>query len=199
MRTAIRGISSRSGSIDKARPLGCLPQRRRLHAGLRRLELRHRVRPPRTDGRPDVYDVIPLPTADLPGPPDDNAPEVITECEAGSTDVGLRRQHRGRARHEGVWHRHESAGVAHREHELEHARTTSATANLMSFEEAGVVETIPGSNYVSASRCRLSCARSRSPAARRRSSIRRRRLPSEQSQPAHDLAVQLRNAVHESE
>jgi hypothetical protein len=36
---------------------------------------------------PDVYDVIALPTTDLPGPPNDNAPEVITNCQAGSTDT----------------------------------------------------------------------------------------------------------------
>ena len=36
---------------------------------------------------PAVYDVIPLPTTDLPGPPNDNAPEVITNCAAGSTDA----------------------------------------------------------------------------------------------------------------
>jgi hypothetical protein len=36
---------------------------------------------------PDVYDVIPLPTQDLPGPPNDAAPEVITTCGVGSNDV----------------------------------------------------------------------------------------------------------------
>ncbi|MGH2849907.1 MAG: hypothetical protein ACRDLP_04760, partial [Solirubrobacteraceae bacterium] len=36
---------------------------------------------------PDVFDVIPLPTADLPGPQNDSAPEVITKCQAGSTDL----------------------------------------------------------------------------------------------------------------
>ena len=35
---------------------------------------------------PGVFDVIPLPTQDLPGPPDDNAPEVVTNCAPGSTD-----------------------------------------------------------------------------------------------------------------
>ena len=99
---------------------------------------------------PDVYDVIPLPTADLPGPPDDNAPEVITECEAGSTDVAY-------DVNTGAELGTKACGIATNPPESLIGNTNSntldyiATANLMSFEEVGVVETIPGSNYVSAS------------------------------------------------
>ena len=70
---------------------------------------------------PDVYDVIPLPTPDLPGPPDDNAPEVITNCQAGSTDSVYDVNTRRGAGLEPVRQQPAGAG-AHREHELEHAR-----------------------------------------------------------------------------
>ena len=96
---------------------------------------------------PDVFDVIPLPTTDLPGPPDDNAPEVITNCEAGSTDT--------------VYDVNTGAELGanpcgNNPPEQNIGNTNSATLdyistpNLASFEEAGVVESIPGITYVSA-------------------------------------------------
>jgi hypothetical protein len=98
---------------------------------------------------PDVYDVIPLPTADLPGPPDDNAPEVITVCEAGSTDVVF-------DVNTGALLGAKACGLATNPPESLIGNTNSntldyiATPSLTSFEEVGVVETIPGSTYVSA-------------------------------------------------
>ena len=98
---------------------------------------------------PDVYDVIPLRTADLPGPPNDNAPEVITACEAGSTDTVY-------DVNTGAELGTKGCGVATNPPESVIGNTNSntldyiATANLVSFEEVGVVETIPGSSYVSA-------------------------------------------------
>jgi hypothetical protein len=98
---------------------------------------------------PDVYDVIPLRTADLPGPPNDNAPEVITACEAGSTDVVY-------DVNTGAELGTKACGVATNPPESLIGNTNSntldyiATANLVSFQEVGVVETIPGSNYISA-------------------------------------------------
>ena len=97
---------------------------------------------------PDVFDVIPLPTADLPGPPNDAAPEVITNCQAGSTDI--------------VYDVNSGAELGanacgnNPPGEVSIGNTNSSTLdyiptpNLASFEEAGVVETIPGSTYVSA-------------------------------------------------
>jgi hypothetical protein len=96
---------------------------------------------------PAVFDVIPLPTTDLPGPPDDNAPEVITNCQAGSTDS--------------VYDL--SSGVAlgsnpcgNNPNETAIGNTNSNTLDyiptpkLVSFEQVGVIETIPGSTYLSA-------------------------------------------------
>ncbi|HUZ01734.1 MAG TPA: hypothetical protein VMU89_15400, partial [Thermomicrobiaceae bacterium] len=96
---------------------------------------------------PDVYDVIPLPTADLPGPPNDNAPEVITNCQAGSTDS--------------VYDLNSGAALGtnpcgNNPNETAIGNSNSNTLDyiptpkLASYEEAGVVETIPGSDYVSA-------------------------------------------------
>jgi hypothetical protein len=95
---------------------------------------------------PDVYDVIPLPTQDLPGPPNDAAPEVITSCGVGSTDV--------------VYDLNTGAELGanlcgNNPNEAAIGNTNSntldyiPTPNLASFEEVGVVETIPGSTYVS--------------------------------------------------
>ncbi|MGH2849983.1 MAG: hypothetical protein ACRDLP_05145, partial [Solirubrobacteraceae bacterium] len=97
---------------------------------------------------PDVFDVIPLPTADLPGPPNDAAPEVITNCQAGSTDL--------------VYDVNTGAELGanacgnNPPGEVSIGNTNSSTLdyiptpNLASFEEAGVVESILGSTYVSA-------------------------------------------------
>jgi hypothetical protein len=107
---------------------------------------------------PDVYDVIPVPTQDLPGPPTvDTAPEAITGCQQGSSDV--------------VYDVNTEAelgakpcGLATNPPEQTvctptlppTCNTNSDTLNyiptpgLASFEEVGVVETIPGSSYVSA-------------------------------------------------
>jgi hypothetical protein len=96
---------------------------------------------------PDVYDVIPLPTQDLPGPPNDAAPEVITSCGVGSNDV--------------VYDLNTGAELGSNlcgnnpPGEASIGNTNSntldyiPTPNLVSFEEVGVVETIPGSTYVS--------------------------------------------------
>ena len=102
---------------------------------------------------PGVFDVIPLPTQDLPGPPDDNAPEVVTNCAAGSTDsvydVNTEAQLGSKP-----------CGTATNPPEqlvcTPVCNTNSdtldyiPTPNLALFEEVGVVETIPGSSYVSA-------------------------------------------------
>ena len=96
---------------------------------------------------PDVYDVIALPTTDLPGPPNDNAPEVITNCQAGSTDT--------------VYDLTTGAALGsnpcgNNPNETAIGNTNSntldyiSTPKLASFEQVGVIETIPASNYVSA-------------------------------------------------
>jgi hypothetical protein len=103
---------------------------------------------------PDVYDVIPVPTDDLPGPNptngeppnDDNAPEVITNCESGSTDTVYDVQ-------TGAELGQNACGNNPDEGALGNTNSNTldyiSTPNLESFEEAGVVETIPGSTYVS--------------------------------------------------
>ena len=96
---------------------------------------------------PAVYDVIALQTADLPGPPDDNAPEVITNCQAGSTDsaydlntgAGLGTTPCGNNPNEGAIGNSNSNTLDY-----------IPTPKLASYEEVGVIETIPGSSYVSA-------------------------------------------------
>ena len=97
---------------------------------------------------PDVYDVIPLPTQDLPGPPDDSAPEVITSCQLGSTsdvvyDVNTGAELGANA-----------CGNNPPEQLIGNTNSNTLdyipTPNLVSFQEVGVVETIPGSSYVSA-------------------------------------------------
>ncbi len=96
---------------------------------------------------PDVYDVIPLPTTDLPGPPDDSAPEVITSCEAGSTDVAY-------DVNTGAELGANACGNNPPEQLIGNTNSSTLdyipTPNLASFEEAGVVETLPGSTFVSA-------------------------------------------------
>jgi len=96
---------------------------------------------------PDVYDVIPLPTTDLPGPPDDSAPEVITSCEAGSTDVAY-------DVNTGAELGANACGNNPPEQLIGNTNSSTLdyipTPNLASFEEAGVIETLPGSTYVSA-------------------------------------------------
>jgi hypothetical protein len=96
---------------------------------------------------PDVYDVIPLPTTDLPGPPDDSAPEVITSCEAGSTDVAY-------DVNTGAELGANACGNNPNEGAIGNTNSNTLdyipTPNLASFEEAGVVETLPGSTFVSA-------------------------------------------------
>jgi hypothetical protein len=99
---------------------------------------------------PEVFDVIPVATTDLPGPPDDSAPEVITQCQTGASDVVY-------DVNTGVQLGAKACGVATNPPEQLIGNTNSntldyiATPGLVSFEEVGVVETIPGSSYVSAS------------------------------------------------
>ena len=96
---------------------------------------------------PDVYDVIPLPTTDLPGPPDDNAPEVITNCAAGSNDV-VYDVNTGAELGSNLCGNNPNEGAIG--NTFGPTLDYISTPNLASFEEAGVVETIPGSTYVSA-------------------------------------------------
>jgi hypothetical protein len=84
----------------------------------------------------------------LPGPPNDAAPEVITSCAAGSSDV--------------VYDVNTGAELGanacgnNPPGEASIGNTNSSTLdyiptpNLLSFQEIGVVQTIPGSTYVSA-------------------------------------------------
>ena len=96
---------------------------------------------------PDVYDVIPIPTADLPGPPYDNAPEVITNCQAGSTDSAY-------DLNTGAALGTNACGNNPNEAAIGNSNSNTLdyipTPKLASFEEVGVIESIPGSSYVSA-------------------------------------------------
>jgi hypothetical protein len=96
---------------------------------------------------PDVYDVIPLPTTDLPGPPNDNAPEVITNCAAGSNDV-VYDVNTGAELGSNLCGNNPNEGAIG--NTFGPTLDYISTPNLASFEEAGVVETIPNSTYVSA-------------------------------------------------
>jgi hypothetical protein len=96
---------------------------------------------------PDVYDVIPLPTTDLPGPPDDNAPEVITNCQAGSTDSAYDLNSGAALGANPCGHNPNEGAIGNsNSNTLDYI----PTPKLASYEEVGVIETIPGSSYVSA-------------------------------------------------
>jgi len=97
---------------------------------------------------PDVYDVIPLPTQDLPGPPNDAAPEVITSCQAGSSDVAYDVNTGAELGANPCGNN--PPGEASIGNTNSNTLDYIPTPNLVSFQEVGVVETIPGSTYVSA-------------------------------------------------
>jgi hypothetical protein len=97
---------------------------------------------------PDVYDVIALPTQDLPGPPNDGAPEVITTCQAGSSDVAYDVNTGAELGANPCGNN--PPGEASIGNTNSNTLDYIPTPNLASFEEVGVVETIPGSTYVSA-------------------------------------------------
>ena len=96
---------------------------------------------------PDVFDAIAVPTADLPGPPMDNAPEVITNCQAGSTDLAY-------SLTGAVLLGQQGCGVFPAG-ESSIGNTTSNTLDyiptpgLVAYTPVGVVEQVPGSLYVS--------------------------------------------------
>jgi hypothetical protein len=95
---------------------------------------------------PDVYDVIPLPTTDLPGPPDDNAPEVITNCEAGSTDTVYDVNTGAELGTNPCGNNPDETAIGNTDSDtLDYI----PTPHLASFEEAGVIESVPGTTYVS--------------------------------------------------
>ncbi len=96
---------------------------------------------------PDVFDVIPLPTVDLPGPPKDNAPEVITGCQAGSTDTAYDLNTGAQLGSNACGNNPDECSIGNT---CGNTLDYMPTPNLASFEEVGVVETIPSSTYVSA-------------------------------------------------
>jgi hypothetical protein len=97
---------------------------------------------------PDVYDVIPVPTQDLPGPPNDAAPEVITSCQAGSTDVAYDVNTGAELGANACGNN--PPGEASIGNTNSNTLDYIPTPNLASFHEVGVVETIPNSTFVSA-------------------------------------------------
>ena len=97
---------------------------------------------------PDVYDVIPLPTQDLPGPPNDAAPEVITSCVAGSSDVAYDVNTGAELGANPCGNN--PPGEASIGNTNSNTLDYIPTPKLVSFQEVGVVETIPGSTYLSA-------------------------------------------------
>ena len=97
---------------------------------------------------PDVYDVIPLPTQDLPGPPNDAAPEVITSCAAGSSDVAYDVNTGAELGANPCGNN--PPGEASIGNTNSNTLDYIPTPKLISFQEVGVVEAIPGSTYVSA-------------------------------------------------
>jgi hypothetical protein len=96
---------------------------------------------------PDVYDVIPLPTQDLPGPPNDAAPEVITSCQAGSGDVAYDVNTGAELGANACGNNPPECNIGNT---CGNTLDYIPTPKLVSFQEVGVVETIPGSTYVSA-------------------------------------------------
>jgi hypothetical protein len=97
---------------------------------------------------PDVFDIIAVPTTDLDGPPLDSAPEVITNCTGGSTDTvyDLGDTEVLGSAPCGTAPQGESALGNTNGPSLDYIPTPT----LASFEQVGVIETVPGSSYVSA-------------------------------------------------
>jgi PKD repeat protein len=100
---------------------------------------------------PGVFDVIPLPTQDLPGPPDDNAPEVVTNCALDSTDWVYDVNTEAQLGSNPCGNNPpEQLICTPRCNSNSNTLDYIPTPNLALLEEVGVVETIPGSSYVSA-------------------------------------------------
>jgi len=97
---------------------------------------------------PDVYDVIAVPTIDLPGPPLDTAPEVITNCGGGSTDT-VYDTATGTVLGQAPCGTYD-AGEPYLGNTTSSSLDYIPTPALRSFEPVGVVETLPNSPYVSA-------------------------------------------------
>ena len=96
---------------------------------------------------PAVFDVIALPTTDLPGPPNDNAPEVITNCQAGSTDTVYDLSTGATLGSNPCGNNPPECSIGNT---CGNTLDYISTPKLASFEQVGVIETIPGSTYVSA-------------------------------------------------
>jgi hypothetical protein len=97
---------------------------------------------------PGIYDVIPVPTYDLMGPPEDSAPEVITNCQPGSSDTvydAVTGTQLG-ADPCGTWLPGESSVGNTTSNTLDYIPTPT----LASYEAIAATETLPGSLYVSA-------------------------------------------------
>ena len=134
-----------SGEIDKSSTSStCVPVNERMFGGTN-CSIGSGASGPTS---PDVYDVIALPTADLPGPPDDNAPEVITNCQAGSTDTVYALAGAGQLGTQACGDY--PAGESGIGNTTSNTLDYIPTPGLSSFVAVGVVETIPGSFYVSA-------------------------------------------------
>jgi hypothetical protein len=97
---------------------------------------------------PEIYDVIPLPTYDLMGPPEDSAPEVITNCQAGSSDTVYDAVTGARLGADpcGTWLTGESSVGNTTSNTLDYIPTPT----LASYETVAASETIPSSLYTSA-------------------------------------------------
>jgi hypothetical protein len=97
---------------------------------------------------PEIFDVIPVPTYDLMGPPEDSAPEVITSCQAGSDDTVYDAVTGAQLGADpcGTWLPGESAVGNTTSNTLDYIPTPM----LASYEAVAATETIPGSRYVSA-------------------------------------------------
>jgi hypothetical protein len=97
---------------------------------------------------PEIFDVIPVPTYDLMGPPEDAAPEVITNCQAGSSDTVYDAVTGAQLGADpcGTWLPGESTVGNTTSNTLDYIPTPM----LASYETVAATETFPGSLYVSA-------------------------------------------------
>ena len=100
---------------------------------------------------PQVYDIIAVPAWDLPGPPQDSAPEVITNCGATTTDTVYDLGSGATLGSAPCGTNLPGEGTPGLGNTTDVSLDYIATPSLTSFEQIGVVETIPGStHYVSA-------------------------------------------------
>lgn len=100
---------------------------------------------------PQIYDIIAVPAWDLAGPPQDSAPEVVTNCGASATDTVYDLASGATLGSAPCGTNLPGEGTPGLGNTTDISLDYIPTPSLTTFEQVGVIETIPGSTlYVSA-------------------------------------------------